>query len=428
MDHLGAGVGLLAIVGDGDRIKLTDAALTAQHAARIFPGDRAAGFHLRPAHLAVLAEAVGALGDKIIDAALAVGIAGIPVLHGGIFDLGIVQGHQLNDRGVQLVFIAHRRRAAFEIGDIAALVGDDQRAFELAGVGSVDAEIGGKLHRAAHAGRDVDKGAIGKHRAVQAGKIIVLHGHDTAQPFLDQVGIFLHRFGNRQEDHAGLEQFGAEGGGHRHAVKHRIHGHAARAFNTGQHLLLFDRDAQLFIGAADFGIELVQRCQGRLGLGRGVIIGILIIDRRDVQLGPIRAHHRLPARKRLQPPCQQPFRLALLGRNVTNRVLVQALGRHFGFDIRRKAPFVGGHILHSRPRGCILDRGILNGSIRRGIGQGAAGQDQGGGGIKHGHHSSNIRWPARRWTRARSPWVQPLPPAAPDRPMSQRQARRALRG
>ena len=48
----------------------------------------------------------------------------------------------LDHRGVQLVLVAHRRGAAFEVGDVAALVGDDQGALELAGVLGIDAEIG----------------------------------------------------------------------------------------------------------------------------------------------------------------------------------------------------------------------------------------------------------------------------------------------
>ena len=204
MDHLGASIGLLAIVGDSHRIEFAHAAIARQHAAGVFPGDGAAGFNLRPAHFAVLPQAVGALGDEIIDAALAFRIARIPVLHGRIFDLGIVQRDQFHNGGVQLILIAHRGGAAFQIGDVAALVRDDQRAFELAGVGGVDAEIGAQFHRTAHARRDVDEGAIGKDGAVQAGKIIVGDRHDAAQPLLHQIGIFLHRLADRTEDDAGL--------------------------------------------------------------------------------------------------------------------------------------------------------------------------------------------------------------------------------
>ena len=62
-----------------------------------------------------------------------------------------VERDQLDDRGVQLVLVALRRRAAFEIADGRAFVADDQRPLELAGVLGVDAEVGRQLHRAAHA-------------------------------------------------------------------------------------------------------------------------------------------------------------------------------------------------------------------------------------------------------------------------------------
>ena len=81
---------------------------------------------------ALVAAAGAALGDEIVDAALALGVARIPVLHGRIFDLRILVRDQLDDRGMELVFVALRRGAAFEIADIGALVGDEQRALELA--------------------------------------------------------------------------------------------------------------------------------------------------------------------------------------------------------------------------------------------------------------------------------------------------------
>ena len=111
--------------------------------------------------------AIAALGDEIVDAAAAFRVARIPVLHRRIFDLGVVERDQLDDRGMQLVLVALRRRAAFEIADIGALVGDDQRALELAGVLLVDAEIGRQFHRAAHARRDVDERAVGEDGRVQ---------------------------------------------------------------------------------------------------------------------------------------------------------------------------------------------------------------------------------------------------------------------
>src|SRR3712207_8478189 len=81
VDHLGAGVGLLAAVGDGDGVELARAPLPAQQAGRVLPGDGAAGLYLRPGHLGAGAAAVGALGDEVVDAALpGLGIARVPVL------------------------------------------------------------------------------------------------------------------------------------------------------------------------------------------------------------------------------------------------------------------------------------------------------------------------------------------------------------
>src|SRR5581483_9589849 len=142
VQHLGARIDLLAAVGDGDRVELAARIVAAQDAARIFPGDGRAGLDLGPGDLRARPTAVAALGDEIEDAAFALGVARIPVLHRRILDLGVVERDELDHGGVQLVLVAHRRGAAFEIGDVGALVGDDQRALELAGVALIDAEIG----------------------------------------------------------------------------------------------------------------------------------------------------------------------------------------------------------------------------------------------------------------------------------------------
>src|SRR5690554_2743889 len=114
------------------------------------------------------------LGHEVVDTALAFRVTRVPVLYGGVLDLRIIQGNQLDNRRVQLVFVAHGRGTALEIAHIGALVGDDQRAFELSGVQFVDTEIGGQLHGAAYAFGYIDKGAIGEHRRVQCGVVVVL--------------------------------------------------------------------------------------------------------------------------------------------------------------------------------------------------------------------------------------------------------------
>src|SRR5690606_26297962 len=115
MDHLGATVDLLVAVRYGDRVELTAAVVAAQDAARIFPGNRGPGLHLRPGDLGAVATAIAALGDEIVDTAVAVLVARKPVLDRRILDLGIIQRHQFNDGGMQLVLVALRRRAAFQI-------------------------------------------------------------------------------------------------------------------------------------------------------------------------------------------------------------------------------------------------------------------------------------------------------------------------
>ena len=162
MDHLRAGIGLLHIVRHGHRVELADRVVAFEYATGIFPRDRRSGLDLRPGNLRVVAAAMAALGDEVKDAALAFLVAGIPVLDGGIFNLRILMGNQLDHRRVQLVFVALRRGASFEIADVRAFVGNQQRPFELPGVGRIDAEVGGKLHRATNTLRNIAKRAVGK--------------------------------------------------------------------------------------------------------------------------------------------------------------------------------------------------------------------------------------------------------------------------
>ena len=153
-------------------------------------------------------------------------IAGIPVLHGGVFDLGVIERNQFDYRGMQLVFIANRSGTAFEIADGRALVGNDQRALELTGFRSVDPEVGGKLHGTAHALGHIHKRAIAEHRSVKRGKEVVAVGHHRSQVFLHQVGVILHRLREGTEDDAALGQVLFEGGGHGNAVENGVHRHA----------------------------------------------------------------------------------------------------------------------------------------------------------------------------------------------------------
>ena len=275
-------------------------------------------------------------------------VARIPVLDRGILDLGVVEGDKLHHRGMQLVLVAHRRGAAFEIAHIGALVGDDQRALELAGIALVDAEIGRQLHRAAHARRHIDERAVGEHRRIERGEEIVADRHDRAEIFLHQLGMLVHRFRDRHEQHAGLGQLGLEGGGDGNGIEHRIDRDPAIAvaalapltflarlvcglLDAEQRLALAQRNAELLVGAQNFRIDLVERLRRRLR--RGIVIDVLIVDRAVFDLGPFRLMHGEPAAIRIEPPVQHPFRLVLLCRDEADGVFGKAFRRLLGFDL-----------------------------------------------------------------------------------------------
>ena len=194
------------------------------------------------------------------------GVARIPVLHGRVFDLGVVKRDQLDHRGVQLVLVAHRRGAAFEVGNVGALVGDDQRALELAGVLLVDAEIGRELHRAAHARRHVDERAVGEHRRIERREEVVGHRHDRAEILLHQLGMLADRLRHRQKmtpafASSSLKVVTTETLSNTASTATR----SPRLFaTTGKDLLLAQRNAELLVGAQDFRIDLVERLQRRV--------------------------------------------------------------------------------------------------------------------------------------------------------------------
>ena len=349
MHHLGAGVRLLGVVGDGDRVKLALTVVPAQNAGRVFPGDGRPRLHLRPHHLRPVAPAIGALGDEVVDAALAVLIARIPVLDGRIFDLRILQRHQLDNRRMKLVVIALWRRAALQIADVGALVGDDQRAFELPRILRVDAEIGGKLHRAAHALRHIDETAIGEDGAVQRGVEIIRHRHDGGEVFLHQFRVLFDGFRNRAENHARLRQFLLERGAERDAVEHRIHRDLAlggvvilRPFDAGQNRLFLQGDAEFFVSAQQLRIDIVQRFRLLLRHGGGLRIVILRleVDFRIIDHGPFGLRHLNPAPIGVEPPVGHPFRFVVLFGDEADDILVQAHGRELGLDLRLEAVFV----------------------------------------------------------------------------------------
>ena len=158
---------------------------------------------------------------------------------------------------MQLILVALGRRAAFEIADIGAFVRDDERALELPGLRRVDAEIGGKLHRAAHAFRHIDERSVGKHRRIERREEIVGDGNHGAQIFAHQVAVVADRLGDRTEYHAGFGKLRLEGGHHRNRIEDGVNG------DTREQLLLVQRNAELLVSLEQLGIDLVETRETR---------------------------------------------------------------------------------------------------------------------------------------------------------------------
>ena len=163
VNHLCTGVSLLIVVGDGHRIELGLRIVTPQYAGGIFPSDSRAGLHLSPRQFGVNTAQVATLRHEVQDAAFTLLITGIPVLNRRVLHLCTIHDDNLDDGRMQLVLIAHRSRAAFEIRNVSIVVSDNQCALKLSRVPCIDAEIRTEFHRTANAFGDVDERTIAEY-------------------------------------------------------------------------------------------------------------------------------------------------------------------------------------------------------------------------------------------------------------------------
>ncbi len=259
-------------------------------------------------------------------------VARIPVLHRRVFDLRVVECDEFDHRSVQLIFVALRRGAALQVTHVGTRIRDDQRAFELAGVLRIDAEVGRQLHRAAHALRDVDERAVAEYGRVERCVEVVAHRHDAAQVLLHEFRVFLHGFGERTEDHAGFRQLRLERGADRDAVEYRVD------CNTRERFLLVQRNAELFVGPQQLRVDFVERLRAVLLLfRRREIRDRLEVDRRKVQVCPLRRRRAAPVPIRREPPLEQPLRLAFSRRDEAHDVFRQARRQRLRLDVGDEA-------------------------------------------------------------------------------------------
>ena len=273
-------------------------------------------------------RAVAALGDEVEDASNPVLVAGIPVLHRRVLDLRAFECDELDHRGVELVLVAHRGGAPFQVAHVAPLVGDHERAFELSGLGRVDPEIRGQFHRTAHAPGDVAERPVAEHGGIERGEEVVGIRHDGAEIPLDQVRTLAHRLGERAEDDALLGELVLERGGDGDAVEDRVDRDAR------QRGALLERDSQLLVRLEELRIDLVETLRAVvLRLRGGVVRDPVVVDRRVGDVRPTGLRHGEPVAVRLQAPFDEEFGLALLARDEPDDILVEAGGHGVGLEI-----------------------------------------------------------------------------------------------
>ena len=132
--------------------------------------------------------------------------------------------------------------------------------------------------------------------------------------------MFLECLGEGAEYDAVLGEFLAEGGGDGHAVEYGVDGDAGESF------LLFQGDAELFVGAEEFGVDLVEALELLLGLGGGVVDDVLVVDGGIVDVGPggglLFGLEFFPVSEGLETPFEHEFGLDFLGGDPADDVLV----------------------------------------------------------------------------------------------------------
>ena len=244
---------------------------------------------------------------------------------------------------MQLVLVPLGCRAPLEVTHIRALLGNDQRPLELAGILLVDPEIGRQFHRATHTLGNVDERSIGEHGAIQRRVIIIRHRNNRAEIFPHQFRMLFDGIRNRAENYAGLFQLFLERCHNGDRVEHRVHRDLGCLY-TRKNFLFAQRNTELLVSIENCRIDLVQRLWRRIHLWRRIIIGIVEIDLRIGDARPIRLSHGQPTAIGIKPPLEHPFRLALFRRDKPDNIFRKALRRFVDFEFSRKPVFVLVHV------------------------------------------------------------------------------------
>ena len=230
MDHLGACISLLIVVGDGHGIELANRIVAQQNTTRVFPSDGRASLHLGPGDLGTVATAQTSLCHKVIHTASTLFVARIPVLHRAVLHLSIGLSDDLHNGGMQLVLISLRCGAAFHVTHVRSFIGYDKGTLKLTGIRSINAEIGGEFQWAMHTLGDITERSVAEHGRVQGSKEVVGIGHHLTQILTNQVGMLFHRLAERHEDDPVFGQGLLKSSLHRSRVHDGIHSHSREFF------------------------------------------------------------------------------------------------------------------------------------------------------------------------------------------------------
>src|SRR4051812_40229817 len=310
VDDLAARVLVLAVAGERDREDLAVGALAHEVDGRVLHRQLRAEVAVDP-----LDRRVGlgdrALRDEVEDVVR-------PVLHGRVADAGARLGAQLDDRGVQRVGAVRRGSAALDVVHVGALVGEDQRALELAHVLRVDAEVGLQRHLDVDARGHVDERAARPHGAVESRELVVVRRDDRREVLLDEVLVLAQRGVHVREDHAlGLELLVD-------LVVDDL-GLVLRA-DAGEEVALGLGDAEPIEGLLDVLGHVVPRALGALG-GAHEVVDLVEVDLGERRRAPRRHRAGEEVVERLEAEVAHPLRLALELGDLLDELAREALRR-----------------------------------------------------------------------------------------------------
>ncbi len=297
MNHLGTGIRLLIIIGNGNRIKFTDRTVSFQNSTGIFPGNRRSRFNLGPNQFRIFSATQSPFGDKIIYPPFPLLISGIPILYGTVFHFGIFLYDNLHNSGMQLVLIPLRSGTPFQITDISIILSHNQRSFKLSRIPGIDPEISGQFHRTTHSLRNIHKRTVAENSRIQGRKIIIPVRHHSTQIFPDKIRMMLYSLRKRTKNNPPFRQRILKSRFHRHTVHHGIHSHSRQSH------LLIQGNPQLIKRRFQFRVHIIPVLLLLL-FRRRIIYNILIIDFRNIQLCPMRHLHCLPMAISLQTKIQ----------------------------------------------------------------------------------------------------------------------------